>query len=134
VESPDFYLNHSGVNCVELQPVQEFDNQTREEYHWGYMTANWFAPESGFALDAGAWLGVRELQALVAAFHRQGMAVLLDVVYNHVGVPAHLMLVDKLYYFEQDARAASRTGAACGNDLRAAPPWRAAHHRQLPCT
>lgn len=40
-----------GVNCVELQPVHEFDNQTREEYQWGYMPANWFSPASGFALD-----------------------------------------------------------------------------------
>ena len=46
---------------------------------------------------------MRELQELVAAFHRRGMAVLLDVVFNHVGEPAHLMLVDRLYYFEQDA-------------------------------
>jgi pullulanase len=44
VRSPDFYLHALGVNCVELQPVQEFDNRTPEEYHWGYMTANFFAP------------------------------------------------------------------------------------------
>ena len=43
VESPDFYLHHLGVNCVELQPAQEFDNKTAEEYHWGYMTNAYFA-------------------------------------------------------------------------------------------
>jgi pullulanase len=85
--------------------------RAREEYHWGYMPANWFAPASAFSLDAGGGLGVRELQALVAAFHQRGMAVVLDVVYNHVGEPAHLLFIDKLYYFEQDAGASSRTGA-----------------------
>ena len=43
VESPDFYLRHLGVNAVELQPVQEFDNAMADEYHWGYMTNNFFA-------------------------------------------------------------------------------------------
>jgi pullulanase/glycogen debranching enzyme len=119
VESPEFYLEHLGVNCVELQPVQEFDNVTPEEYHWGYMTNNFFAPESSYALAPDRASGVRELQELVAAFHRRGMAVVLDVVFNHVGEPAHLMLIDRLYYFEQDAAGNLANWSGCGNDLRA---------------
>lgn len=119
VESADFYLGHLGVNAVELQPVQEFDNVTREEYHWGYMTNNFLAPESSYALEPAKASGVRELQALVAAFHRRGMAVVLDVVFNHAGVPAHLMFIDRLYYFEQDAQGALTNWSGCGNDLRA---------------
>jgi pullulanase/glycogen debranching enzyme len=119
VESPEFYLHHLGVNCVELQPVQEFDDLTVEEYHWGYMTNNWFAPESSYALTPALASGVRELQDLVRAFHRRGMAVVLDVVYNHVGVPAHLLFIDRLYYFEQDAVGDLANWSGCGNDVRA---------------
>lgn len=119
VESPDCYLKQLGVNCVELQPVQEFDNRTREEYHWGYMTVNWFAPASAYSADPARASGVRELQELVAAFHRQGMAVVLDMVYNHVGEPAHLLLIDKLYYFELGDDGALANWSGCGNDLRA---------------
>jgi pullulanase len=119
VESPHFYLHQLGVNCVELQPVQENDALSPDEYHWGYMTTNFFAPASAYALDPAKASGVRELQGLVAAFHRRGIAVLLDVVYNHVGEPAHLMLVDKLYYFEQDAAGRLTNWSGCGNDLRA---------------
>ncbi len=119
VESPEFHLHQLGVNCVELQPVQEFDNTTTDEYHWGYMTNNFFAPESGYALAPEAASGVRELQELVAAFHRRGMAVVLDVVFNHVGVPEHLMAVDRSYYFEQDADGKLANWSGCGNDLRA---------------
>ena len=119
VESPEFYLHHLGVNCVELQPVQECDNVTAADYHWGYMTNNYFSPESGYSLAPEAASGVRELQALVKAFHARGIAVLLDVVYNHVGVPAHLMLIDRLYYFEQDAAGNLSNFSGCGNDLRA---------------
>lgn len=119
VESPDFYLAHLGVNCVELQPIQEFDNATPEEYHWGYMTNNFFAPESSYALAPERASGVREFQELVKAFHRRGMAVVLDVVFNHVGEPAHLMFIDRLYFFEQDAAGHLANWSGCGNDLRA---------------
>jgi pullulanase/glycogen debranching enzyme len=119
VESPEFYLQRLGVNCVELQPVQEFDNLTVDEYHWGYMTNNFFGPESSYALQPEKASGIRELQELVRAFHRRGIAVLLDVVYNHVGQPAHLMFVDRLYYFEQDAEGLLANWSGCGNDLRA---------------
>ena len=127
VESPDFYLHQLGVNCVELQPVQEFDNVTPEEYHWGYMTNNYFAPESSYALRPEEASGIHELQALVTAFHRRGIAVLLDVVYNHVGVPAHLLQIDRVYYFEQDAAGELANWSGCGNDVRA----RAAMARRL---
>lgn len=118
VESPDFHLAQLGVNCVELQPVHEFDNKTRDEYQWGYMPANYFAPASAYGLDAPHASSVRELQELVAAFHRRGMAVVLDVVFNHVGDPAHLLFVDKLYYFELDDAGTLENWSGCGNDLR----------------
>ena len=119
VESPDFYLHHLGVNCVELQPVQEFDNKTPEEYHWGYMTNSYFSPESSYSLSPAEASGVRELQHAVKAFHDRGIAVILDVVYNHVGEPPHLMAVDRLYYFEQDPAGNLANWSGCGNDIRA---------------
>ncbi len=119
VESEDFYLSRLGVNCVELQPLQEFDNATRDEYHWGYMTVNFFAPASAYASSPETASGIGELQALVAALHRRGIAVIVDVVYNHVGEPAHLLFLDKLYYFEQNAAGALANWSGCGNDLRA---------------
>ena len=119
VEDPDFYLSHLGANCVELQPVQEFDAPRREEYNWGYMPNAYFAPESSYSLLPADASGVRELQRLVRAFHGRGMAVLLDVVFNHVGEPAHLAAIDRLYYFEQDSAGNLANWSGCGNDLRA---------------
>ena len=127
VESPEFHLARLGVNAVELQPVQEFDCVAAEEYHWGYMPVNWFAPASAYALVAERASQIGEFQDLVAAFHRRGLAVLIDVVYNHVGLPPHLMHVDRLYYFEQDREGRLANWSGCGNDLRA----RAAMSRRL---
>ena len=119
VESPEFHLARLGVNAVELQPVQEFDAATSEEYHWGYMPVNWFAPASSYALSPERASQIGEFQDLVAAFHRRGMAVLLDVVYNHIGLPGHLEYIDKLYYFEQDRGGNLANWSGCGNDVRA---------------
>ena len=119
VESPSFYLDRLGVNCVELQPIQQNDAQTPEEYHWGYMTTNWFSPSCFYASDPATGSGVREFQELIAAFHRRRMAVVVDVVYNHVGVPAGLALIDKLYYFEVDNAGGLSNWSGCGNDYRA---------------
>lgn len=119
VDAPASYLSRLGVNCVELQPIQEFDNEEKEDYHWGYMTNSYFAPESSYAQEPQKLSGIGELQDLVEAFHRRGIAVVLDVVYNHVGVPGHLMFIDKLYYFTVDAGGELSNWSGCGNDLRA---------------
>ncbi len=119
VNRPDFYLKRLGVNAVELQPVQEFDNRTTEEYHWGYMPVNWFAPSSAYGSDPAKASQVAEFRELVAAFHRQGIAVILDVVYNHQGEPSHLMFIDKHYYFDDGADGSLTNWSGCGNDYRA---------------
>lgn len=119
VEHPQFYLHRLGVNAVELQPVQEFDNLARADYHWGYMTNNYFAPESSYATDPARASGIAEFQKLVAAFHRRGIAVILDVVYNHVGEPAHLLHIDQLIYFHTNADGSLSNWSGCGNDINA---------------
>jgi pullulanase/glycogen debranching enzyme len=119
VQAADFHLGLLGINCVELQPVQEFDLKAPEDYSWGYMTDAYHAPESSYSLKAEEASGVRELQAAVRAFHERGIAVILDVVYNHVGEPGHLMLIDRLYYFEQDPAGNLANWSGCGNDTRA---------------
>lgn len=120
VEHRDFHLARLGVNAVELQPIQEFDNKTTEEYHWGYMTVNFFAPESSYALDPRSGSQVQEFRDLVDAFHKRGQAVLLDVVYNHCGEPNFLHGIDKLLYFDVADDGTLVNWSGCGNDTRCA--------------
>ena len=79
------HLVELGVTAVELMPVMEYDEQTGNEAgrfnHWGYMTTNFFAPEARYASVSGDQ--VIELKQLIKAFHERGIAVFLDVVYNH---------------------------------------------------
>lgn len=122
LKSDQCYLKEWGVNAIELQPIQENDAHTKEEYHWGYMTVNYFSPESTYASDPLAASQVAEFKELVDAIHEAGLAVILDVVYNHVGEPAHLLFVDKLYYFELKADGTLSNWSGCGNDLRCSTP------------
>lgn len=119
VEAETFYLQSLGVNAVELQPIQENDAAHRLDYHWGYMTNNYFSPESTYSTAPGRASGIREFQEVVEAFHRRGIAVILDVVYNHVGVPGHLLYLDKYGYFELNEEGYLMNWSGCGNDLRA---------------
>jgi pullulanase len=122
LKSDRCYLKEWGVNAVELQPIQEHDAHSQNEYHWGYMTANFFSPESSYARDPLKASQVEEFKALVNAFHEAGLAVILDVVYNHVGEPAHLLFIDKLYYFELSVDGTLSNWSGCGNDLRCSTP------------
>ena len=66
------YLEALGVNAIELMPVQEFDGNNS----WGYNTCAYFAMDKAY--------GTREMyKQFVDECHRRGMAVILDVVYNH---------------------------------------------------
>lgn len=68
------HLARLGVNCVELMPVSEFAG----DFSWGYNPAHLFAVESSYGGPVGLKRFIREA-------HRRGIAVVLDVVYNHLG-------------------------------------------------
>nr|VFJ87373.1 MAG: Pullulanase/glycogen debranching enzyme [Candidatus Kentron sp. LFY] len=117
------YLKSLGVNAVELQPLQEIgDHYAKEDYHWGYMPVNYFAPDSSYALHPENGSQIEEFQSLVKSFHDQGLAVLLDVVYNHVGNPNPLYHIDKDYYFHFDEQGELTNWSGCGNDIRCETP------------
>ncbi|MGC6455195.1 MAG: alpha-amylase family glycosyl hydrolase [Coraliomargaritaceae bacterium] len=122
LRSEGSYIRELGVNAVELQPIQEFDNVHADEYHWGYMTVNYFSPESSYASDPARASQIEEFRGLVQDFHAQDIAVILDVVYNHVGEPNHLLFVDKYYYFHLDEANDLSNWSGCGNDLRCDTP------------
>lgn len=66
------YLKSLGVNAIELMPVQEFDGNDS----WGYNPAFFFAMDKAYGTD-------RMYKEFIDACHQRGMAVILDVVYNH---------------------------------------------------
>lgn len=122
LKTGECYLEKLGVNAVELQPIQEFDNLNYADYHWGYMPVNWFSPSSAYAYEPENLTQAKDFADLVDAFHSRNIAVILDVVYNHVGEPNHILGIDKTYYFETNSSDQLLNYSGCGNDFRARPP------------
>jgi len=67
------YLKSLGVNCLELMPV----TSTKLDFDWGYGPIQYFAPNADYG-------GPQGLKQLVDACHAGGVAVILDLVYQHV--------------------------------------------------
>ena len=92
------YLKDLGVTAVELLPVFDFDETAvlREvegralTNYWGYSTIGYFAPQSAFCVSPESGSHLREFRDMVKAFHRAGIEVILDVVFNHTDEGNHL--------------------------------------------
>jgi 1,4-alpha-glucan branching enzyme len=100
------HLKRLGVNAVQIMPVAEFAG----DYSWGYNPAHIFAVESIYGGPDGFKRFVREA-------HKQNLAVILDVVYNHFG-PSDLDLWQFDGWQENE-----RGGIYFYNDHRAETPW-----------
>ncbi len=122
LKSPDCYLRNCGANCVELMPVNEYMYDNHAEYQWGYMSVNWFSMASAYATNPQKFSQIQEFADCVEAFHNAGLAVILDVVYNHVGEPNSLIHIDKQYFFETTSDGHLINFSGCGNDFRANTP------------
>jgi glycogen operon protein len=87
------YLKRLGVTAVELMPVQEFNEhsvtrrnpqtQQRLGNYWGYDPILFRAPKASYSSASGLAQERLEFKQMVRAFHRAGLEVILDVVFNH---------------------------------------------------
>lgn len=75
------HLVELGITAVELMPVYQFDPQ--EDNYWGYMPLNFFSPHRDYAASRRSRHQRNEFREMVKEFHRAGIEVILDVVYNH---------------------------------------------------
>lgn len=82
------HLKKLGVTAIELMPVHQFvqdqalaDKGLRN--YWGYNTIGFFAPHNEYAAATDPLEQVREFKEMVKELHRNGLEVILDVVYNH---------------------------------------------------
>jgi hypothetical protein len=147
------YLKRMGFNALELMPIAEFneleyysDNPVTGEKRynfWGYSTVNFFSPKQLFAKSAGEDCGRaanRELKTMVRECHRNGIEVILDVVFNHTaegnerGLTLSLRGFDNRTYYMVAPEGQFYNYSGCGNTVNCNHPDRAADDRRLPQT
>ena len=100
------YLQQLGINAVEVMPIAEFSG----DFSWGYNPAHPFAVE-------GIYGGPDALKRFVKAAHEQGIGVIVDVVYNHLG-PSDLDLWQFDGWSENE-----KGGIYFYQDRRSSTPW-----------
>lgn len=124
------HIRSLGVTHVHLLPF--FDFQSIDEskplqpaYNWGYDPLHYGVPEGSFSTKAtDPATRIRELKTMIAAFHQQGLRVVMDVVYNHTGSTEGSVfnqLVPR-YYYRQRADGTYSDATACGNETASERP------------
>jgi pullulanase len=143
------HLVELGVNVVQFHPLNEFwvmdetsykykfidhkDEQgkwhTREYYNWGYAPINYFSVEGWYTTNPDDDSRIRDFKKLVSAFHRNGIRVTLDVVFNHTFEGsrenfAHWLFrgIDTDYYYRSFPDGRFCDGIWCGNEVKTENP------------
>lgn len=117
------HIRQLGVTHVHLLPVYDYGSvdeaQPEKSYNWGYDPMNFNLPEGSYSTNPfdGA-VRIREMKQAVQALHRNGLGVIMDVVYNHV-YHTYEFSMNKLvpgYFSRENSSGVLSNGSCCGND------------------
>ncbi|MDD3293521.1 MAG: glycogen debranching protein GlgX [Geobacteraceae bacterium] len=126
------YLKDLGVTAVEFLPIFQFDWQDSPEglvNYWGYSPVSFFAPHHAYSSRKDPLGPMDEFRDMVKALHREGIEVILDVVFNHTAEGGHngptlsfKGLENSVYYILADGGASYANYTGTGNTLNANNP------------
>ncbi len=129
------YLKSLGVTAVELMPIHEFPRNnpngepTERRNYWGYDPIAFFAPHRGYAWSDEPGAQVREFKETVREFHRAGIEVFLDVVFNHTaegnerGETFSFKGFENRNYYLLNEEGYYLNYSGCGNTVNGNHPW-----------
>lgn len=109
------HLVELGVTHVQIMPMYDFATKVNhtfgEFYNWGYDPVNYNVPEDRYSLDPSDYEErIREVKDMVNILHKNGIRVIMDVVYNHSFDKEMFNKISGTYYTSSD-----RSG--CGNSV-----------------
>lgn len=133
------YLKSLGVTAVELLPVFQFDDKeilrilpdgTVLKNYWGYSTVGFFSPHPAYCVTPEEGSHITEFRDMVKALHKEGMEVILDVVFNHSNEGNHQGPTISFkgfdnrvyYYLVPDNREFYFDYSGCGNTINCNHP------------
>lgn len=132
------YFKKLGINCIELLPIFEFNELEFDKLphmpdfnFWGYSPVVFFAPKAGYAYLGPKGLAAEEFKNLVKQMHREGIEVVLDVVFNHTAelndknVPIHdynYRCIDNPTYYIMNSDGTYANYSGCSNTFNCNHP------------
>lgn len=131
IANGDKVINHIkelGVTHVQILPVFEFaETNANTKYNWGYNPYHYNVPEGRYVSTEyeDGTQAVFELRTLIAKLHEAGIAVNMDVVYNHTSGTKGGSLYDSTvpyYFYRFDSDGNYSNGSGCGNEIDSEAP------------
>jgi len=110
-----------GVTHLQLLPIYDFASvdELNPTFNWGYDPLNYNVPEGSYSSDPkNPKARITELKGAIQSLHKQGIRVIMDVVYNHV-FDASTFSQSKIvpgYWFRTDSDGKLTSASGCGND------------------
>ena len=124
------HLKELGVTHIHLLPFFDYnsvDETTpgKPQYNWGYDPVNYNVPEGSYSSNAADGVTrIKELKTLVQQFHKNGLRIIMDVVYNHTasaeGSNFEQLVPGYYYRHKKDGSFSNATG--CNNETASEMP------------
>ena len=124
------HIKELGVTHVQLLPSYDYytvdeTKLDKPQFNWGYDPLNYNAPEGSYSTDAydGA-VRINEYKQMVKALHKNGIRVIMDVVYNHTmfGEESYLNMTVPHFYHRTREDGTFYDGSACCNETASDRP------------
>lgn len=124
------HLKELGITHVHLLPFFDYNSVDetmldKPQYNWGYDPLNYNAPEGSYSSNPYDGISrTRELKQLISAFHKNGLRIVMDVVYNHTAY-TELSNFNQLvpgYYYRHKKDGNFSNATACGNETASEMP------------
>ncbi len=119
------HIKELGVTHVHLLPSFDFNtvDETKpldNQYNWGYDPQNYNVPEGSYASNAyDGNVRIKEFKQMVQTLHKNGLRVILDVVYNHTSdtKESNFNQFAPGYFYRHNADGSYANGTGCGNEV-----------------
>jgi pullulanase len=120
------HIRELGVNAVQLQPIfDQANDETSYVFNWGYNPLNYNVLEGMYSSDPyDGYKRINEFKEVVSQFNRNGITVIMDVVYNHVNDAgtSNFNVLMPGYFFRLKADGSYSNGSGCGNEVASERP------------
>lgn len=124
------HIKELGVTHVHFLPFYDYlsVDETKLEtaqYNWGYEPLNYDVPEGSYSTNPYDGITrIKELKQMIHAFHKKGLGVVMDVVYNHTMLTedSYFNQLVPGYYYRQTADGKFSDATACGNETASERP------------
>ena len=116
------HLTDLGVTHVQILPMFDYAQKNDDEnYNWGYNPYHYNVPEGRYVTEGytDGTQAVKEMRTMIQKLHEAGIAVIMDVVYNHTNGTGSGSLYDMTvpeYFYRMNGSAYS-DGSGCGNEV-----------------